>query len=145
MVGRNALNARGEKISGCRMADIAKAKHADHAFALVDDGQPANLQLLHMPHRLGEIVLVTAAMDFGGHDVARRPMARIEVVLRQSLADDVAVGHHSDQTVVLSDWDGADVTVSHQLCELGYGGLRTDPIDALMHRVFDFHGGASVA
>jgi hypothetical protein len=78
-------------------------------------------------------------------DWANNYERRAAAVLRQSLADDIAVSHHSDQSVVVAYRDGADVTVSHQSCELGYGGFRTDPIDALMHRVFDFHGGASVA
>src|SRR5262245_11971227 len=29
----------------------------------------------------------------------------------------------------------------HQFCEFGNRGVRTDPVDALVHRVFDFHGG----
>ena len=29
----------------------------------------------------------------------------------------------------------------HQFCEFGNRGVQTDPVDALVHRVFDFHGG----
>ena len=30
----------------------------------------------------------------------------------------------------------------HQFCEFGNRGVQTDPVDALVHRVFDFHGGS---
>jgi acyl dehydratase len=56
MMGRNALDAFRQQIDGRRMADIAETEHAYHPFALVDHGQSADLQSLHVPHRLGEIV-----------------------------------------------------------------------------------------
>src|SRR5215471_3927802 len=31
--------------------------------------------------------------------------------------------------------------IAHQFCELNHRSVWTDPIDAFMHRVFDFHGG----
>jgi hypothetical protein len=31
--------------------------------------------------------------------------------------------------------------LTHQFRELGDRGVRTNPLDALVHRVFDFHGG----
>src|SRR5215510_2541941 len=62
-------------------------------------------------------------------------------VLRQPFADDVAVGHHPDQPVVLSNRNGTYIMLTHQFCEFGNRGVRTDPVDALVHRVLDFHGG----
>src|SRR5262249_41073138 len=60
--------------------------------------------------------------------------------LRQAFADDVAVCHHSNQPVVLSNWDGADVVLTHQFREFGDRRIWTDPVNALVHHVFDFHG-----
>jgi hypothetical protein len=94
-----------------------------------------------VPYRLGEVVVLTATMDFCGHHVARRGVARIEVVLCQSFAHDVSISYHSDQAVVFANRDGAYIMVSHQFCELGHRGVWTDPIHAFVHRLFDFHGG----
>src|SRR5262249_40903872 len=58
----------------------------------------------------------------------------------QTFADDVAVGDHADQLVVLADRNGADVVVTHQFGDFGDRGVGTDPVDALVHHVFDFHG-----
>src|SRR6476469_4150369 len=75
-----------------------------------------------------------------GHHVARRRAAGIETVLRQSFADDVTVGHHADQPVVLSNGNGAYVMLTHQFCEFGHRRVWTDPVDALVHDVLDVHG-----
>src|SRR5262249_1818968 len=80
-------------------------------------------------------------MDAWGHHIARDRAAGIEAVMRQSFADDVSVGHHADQPVVLSNRNGAYVMLTHQFRELGDRRLWTDPVDALVHCVLDFHGG----
>src|SRR4029077_19467019 len=108
--------------------------------ALVDHRQPAYLQLLHVPHCLGEVIVISAAMDAWGHHVARRRAAGIETVPRQSFADDVTVGHHADQPVVLSNGNGAYVMLTHQFREFGDRRVWTNPVDALVHCIFDFHG-----
>jgi hypothetical protein len=84
------------------MADIAQAEYANHPLALIDHWQSADLQRLHVLHGLSEVVVITAAMDAWGHHLTRRH-AGIEVVLRQTFANDVSVGHHTDEMVVLSD------------------------------------------
>jgi hypothetical protein len=81
----------------------------------------ADLQFLHVPHSLGEILVFTATMNFRGHHIAGRRAARIEVVLRQPFADDVAVGHHSDKAVVLANWDSAYIAVCINLASSGTG------------------------
>ena len=45
VMGRNALDAFGQQITGRRMADIAQTEDADHPLALVDHRQPADLEL----------------------------------------------------------------------------------------------------
>src|SRR5215468_9433673 len=80
-------------------------------------------------------------MNAWGHHIARDRAAGIEAVLRQSFADDVSVGHHADQPVVLSNRNGAYVVLTHQFRELGDGRLWTDPVDALVHCVLYFHRG----
>ena len=75
------------------------------------------------------------------HDVARGGAGGIETILRQPLADDIAVGDHADEVIVLSDRNCADVMLAHQSCELHDGRIGIDPIDSLVHRVLDFHGG----
>src|SRR5262245_45281632 len=77
----NASRALRHKRAGRGMADIAQAENADHALGLVDHRQSPHLQTLHMLHRLGEIVVVAAAMDTGGHHLACGRLARIEAVL----------------------------------------------------------------
>ena len=123
------------------MADVTQADHADHAFALVDHRQPADLQRLHVMHRLGKVIVLPTAMDAFGHHVACLGAAGVEAVAGKPFADDVAIGHHPDQLVVLSDWNAADIVRSHQLGDFGDRRVGADPIDALVHRVFDFHGG----
>src|SRR5215471_3436322 len=122
------------------MADVAQAENADHPPALVDHRQPADLEPFHVLHRLGEVVVLAAAMDALGHHVARGGATHVEAVFGQTFADDVAVGDHADQLVVLADRNGADVVVTHQFGDFGDRGIGTDPVDALVHYVFDFHG-----
>src|SRR5579862_6612343 len=68
---RNASDTFRHKLGAGELADIAKADHADHAPALVDDREPPDVQLFHVMHRLGEIVVLAAAMDAGRHHVPR--------------------------------------------------------------------------
>jgi hypothetical protein len=71
---------------------------------------------LNMPHGL---------CGLRGNNGFLRPLltcrcpAGVELVLRQSFADDVAVGHHTDQTIILPDRNGADVVIAHQFSKLG--------------------------
>src|SRR6516164_5304227 len=141
-MGRNALDGFGQQINSRRVADIAQTEDADHSFALVDHRQPSDLQLLHVPYRPGEVIVLTATMDLCGHHIARHCVERIEVLLCQSFAHDVTISNHSDQVIVLANWDGSDIVISHQFCELSYRGVRAHPIDTFVHRVFDFHGGS---
>ena len=93
-----------------------------------------------MPHRLGQIIVVAAAMDAWSHHIACCRVARIEVVLRQPFTYDVAVGHHPNQLIVLSDRNGAYIMLAHQFRELDNRGVGANPFNALVHRFFDFHG-----
>src|SRR6202047_413950 len=141
VMGRNALDALGQQITGPGMANVTQTDDADHPLALVHHRQPAELQLLHVMHRLCEVIVLPATMDAFGHHIARHRAASIEVVARKPFADDVAVGHHPDQSVVLPNRNAADVMLPHQFCEFGDRGVGADPVDTLMHHVFDFHGG----
>src|SRR5580704_17884562 len=145
LLEKNKPDAFGKKITGRRIADVAQTEDANHPLALVDHWQPADLQRLHVPYRLSEIIVIPTAMNAWGHHLARRRATGIEVVLRQPFADDVAVGHHADQAVVLSNRNGAYIMLTHQFREFSDRGVRTDPIDALVHRFFDFHRKTSVA
>jgi rhodanese-related sulfurtransferase len=62
------------------MADVAQTEDADHPVALVDHRQPADLQRLHVPPRLGEVIVFSATMDACGHHIARRRLG-VGVVL----------------------------------------------------------------
>jgi hypothetical protein len=99
VMGRNAPDALGQQIiTGRRMADVTQTDDADHPLALVHHRQPAELQLLHVMHRLCEVIVLPATMDAFSHHIARHRVASIEVVARKPFADDVAVGHHPDQS-----------------------------------------------
>ena len=86
VMGRNALYAFGQQITRYPFADIAQTEDANHPLALVNHRQPADLQRLHVPHRLGEVVILAAAMDARGHYIARRRTTGIETVLRYCLS-----------------------------------------------------------
>src|SRR6266404_3130768 len=75
MMGRNAFDAFGNQITGRRTTDIAKGKHSDHPLVLVDHRQSTDLQGLHVPHCLAEIIVLPAAMNARSHNVARRSAA----------------------------------------------------------------------
>jgi len=60
------------------MADITQTDDADHPLALVHHRQPAELQLLHVMHRLCEVIVLPATMDAFGHHIARHRAASIE-------------------------------------------------------------------
>lgn len=70
-MGCNTFDAFGENVGWNRVADVAEAQDACHALALVNDRQPADFQLPHMLHRLGEVFVFAAAMDLRRHDIAR--------------------------------------------------------------------------
>src|SRR3982074_470166 len=123
------------------MADVTQTDDADHPLALVHHRQPAELQLLHVMDRLCEVIVLPATMDAFGHHIPRHRAASIEVVARKPFADDVAVGHHPYQSVVLPNRNAADVMPPHQFREFGDRGVGADPVDTLVHYVFDFHGG----
>src|ERR671937_694119 len=112
--------ADGKKLDVRRIADVTQTKDAYHPSALVDHRQPAHLQVLHVPHCFDEVIVISAAMDAWSHHIARRRAVDIETVLHQSFADDVTVGHHADQPVVLFNGNGAYVTLTHQFCEFGH-------------------------
>jgi hypothetical protein len=69
------------------MTYVAQAEHADHTNATVDDRQPAEVQLLHVPYRLSKVIVLPAAMDPGGHHFTRRSTSGIEAVIGQAFAD----------------------------------------------------------
>src|ERR1700760_1967639 len=141
MMGRNAFDAFGDQITRRRTADVAKSKHADHPLILVDHWQSADLQSLHVAHSLVEIIVLPAAMNTRSHYVARRSAAGIKAIQCQPFTDNIAVSHHANQPVILSNRNCADVMLAHQFREVYDGSIRTDPIDSLVHRVLDFHGG----
>src|SRR6188508_3798237 len=85
-----------------------------------------------MPNRLSEVVILAAAVDAWSHHVARCSAAGIEAVLRQPFADDVAVSHHADKSVVLPDRNGANIMLPHQFREVGDRGVRIDPVALLL-------------
>src|SRR5262249_10506227 len=115
------------------MTDITQTEDANHPLTFVDYRQPADLQLLHVPNSFGEIIVLPAAMNAWRHDVTRGGALRIEVVLGQPFANDVAVSHHADQLVVLSNGDGSDVIFKHDLREFSHRRIWTNPIDACVH------------
>ena len=67
-MGRNTLDAFGQKTGGCRTADVAEAEHTDHPLALIDHGQPSDLEDVNryvgsipgMPEAVGRQAVLTA-------------------------------------------------------------------------------------
>lgn len=86
MVGRHALNTFGHQIIGRSVTEVAQTEDANHPHTLVDHRQPTDLELLHVTYRLGEISVLSAAMNACGHHIARRRAAGIEAVFRQAFA-----------------------------------------------------------
>src|SRR5262245_46554518 len=78
-------------------------------------------------------------MAAGRHPVSRGRSAHIKTILRQTFANDVAIGDHADQPVILANRDSADVVCAHQFGEFGDRGIWTDPLNALVHCLIDFH------
>jgi hypothetical protein len=100
------------------VADVGQTEDADHPLALVDHWQPADLQCLHVPHRLGEVIVLPAAMDAWGHHIAC-VAPRASKLSCANPSDNVAVSHHADQLVVLSNRNGAYIMLTHQFREFG--------------------------
>ena len=67
----DALDVLRQQIVWREVADIAQRKHPDHPLAFIDHRQSADFKRLHVPHRLGEIVILAAAMDAWRHHVSR--------------------------------------------------------------------------
>ncbi len=141
VMSRHALHALGQEISTGKVAHIPQTDHADHPFVLVDHRQPADLQRFHVMHRFRQIVVFLAAVDAFGHHVPRHSARGVEALARKTFADEVAIRHHPDQTIVLPDRHTADVVPLHQFRDFGDWSVGAYPIDALVHHVLDFHGG----
>src|SRR5262245_7861178 len=92
-----------------------------------------------MPHRLREIIVFPTAMNAWRHHVSRGRAMHIKIFLRQTFANDVTIGDHADQPVILSNRDSAYVVRAHQFGEFGDRGIRADPLDALVHCFLYFH------
>jgi hypothetical protein len=78
-------------------------------------------------------------MDALRHHVSRGRTTHIKSILRQTFADDIPIGDHPDQSVILANRDGADVVCAHQFGEFGDRRIRADPLDTPVHCFFDFH------
>src|SRR5262249_54664597 len=139
VMSRDALDVLRQQIVWRQNAHISERKHADHPLTLVDHRQPADPEPLHVPYRFGKIVIFAAAMDAWRHHVPRDRALHIETILRQTFANDVTVGDHADQPVILSDRNGANVVRAHQFGEFDDRGIRADPLNTLVHCFFDFH------
>ena len=50
-------------LSGPGAGHVVPTEDANHPLVLVDHRQPADLQLFHVPGRLGELIVLSAAMD----------------------------------------------------------------------------------
>src|SRR5262245_7571763 len=83
-------------------------------------------------------------MNAWRHHVSRGRAMHIKTFLRQTFANDVTVGDHADQPIILANRDGADAVCAHQFSEFGDRGIRADPLDALVHCFFDFHADTSL-
>src|ERR671919_485908 len=82
------------------MRDVAKAEEPDHALVVVDDGEAADLLALHDAQRLIEAVAISTVDDALGHHITGRQLADVAAV-GQTPTDDVAVGDHADEAIVL--------------------------------------------
>ena len=106
------------------MADAAQAYAADHPLALVDHWQPADLQCLHVPHRLGES---SRQQWMPGVITSRAAAPRASKLSCANPSDNVAVSHHADQLVVLSNRNGAYImlTLNFASSVTGVSGLTS--------------------
>ena len=108
-MGRNALDALGQQITDAEWLTSPRLIMPTIRLLLLITGSLRTFSCLHVMHRLCEVIVLAATMDAFGHHIARRRAAGIEAVARKPFADDVAVGHHPDQSVVLPDRNAADV------------------------------------
>src|SRR5215472_11398082 len=78
-------------------------------------------------------------MDALRHDFARGGPLWIPA-RRNAATDNIAIGHHANQSIMLTDGNCADVVRAHQRGEHFHGCEWINPGDALMHCLFHFHG-----
>ena len=141
-MGRNTLDAFRRGSSASRMADIAETEDADHPFVLVDNWQPANFQLFHVPHRFREILVLTATMDFRRDHIARRRRAR-----RASKLSCPNPLHTMSRSVTIATRRSFSpmgmthyIVVSHQFCNSVAGVSGLTQSTPLCIASLDFHG-----
>ena len=66
-------------------------------------------------------------MGAPGHHVPRHRARGVEVFARKAFADDVAIGHHSNQPIISPDRNAADVVSMYQFRDFGDSGYRGRP------------------
>src|SRR5262245_5318930 len=119
--------------------DIPKAEHTYQPLLLgVDDGKAPHPFALHNASCRFDIVLVETEMDALRHNFPRGGSFWIPT-LCNAAADNIAIGHHANQSIILTDGNGADVVHAHQIGELFYACQRINPRDALVHCPSYFH------
>ena len=97
------------------------------AFQGVPDPRAENVR-----HDLVDLLIIAAKDDALGHHVARRQLVDVAAVA-YAATDDVAIGDHSDEPIILANGNRADVEFAHLLRNLSDGRLRADPLCTLVH------------
>src|SRR5690349_8274497 len=126
-----------------RIVKITETQNPGHAFVGIDDRQAAYVPVLHQACDLVELESLQAELDACGHDIACALCQWIEAP-GEATADDVSVRHHADQSVVLADRNGTDVTLAHRSCERDNGRVRIDPAHTLVHALFTCMDGSLI-
>src|SRR5262245_18201350 len=122
------------------ITDIPETEHTYQPFVLgVDDGKAPHLLALHNASCGFDIVRVETEKDAFRHEFARGGAFWV-TSHRDAATDNIAIGHHTNQSIVLPDGDCADVVCAHQSSELFHGRPWINPRDAPVHCLFHFHG-----
>jgi hypothetical protein len=119
-------------------------RHGDYpnqALLPVQDGQAADLVLAHVLDHMVDILVLEAIFHVLGHDLADlrvRALAR-----RQAAHDDVAVGDHADDAIMIADRQVTDVAFRHDLRDFADGLARAGQDHVAAHDVLDLHDDTS--
>ena len=123
--------------------EVGLGDDADHAAAVVDDGDAAHLLAAHELEHVVDVVVLADRLRVAAHDVAHARLVA-GAAFGHDADGDVAIGDHPDQALVaalgLDDGQHADVLALHELRRLPHGDVGRDGARVLRHDLASLHG-----
>jgi hypothetical protein len=135
---RDLLQGFAGRFPLAREREIAERYDADETLLAVNDRQAANLLVAHVLEHGFDALVDEAVENARRHRIARRLGPHV-AALGDDAHDDVAIGHHADEPLVLDHGRCADVAVAHFASDFQDWGVGPDEAHVGRHDILNSH------